>query len=198
MINHALVLAGPMTAPCASQAASQSPQWLQVLQATGAMATTVGVLIALYLVVIRDPREASEEHRHHVAKMGVLQRVKTERVGAQARKLVPSFARRPMLGDSWWTVRIDNGSNAVTTILAVDVTAIDANGVEVPDGCRQANNTVPVDQVFGRSIRAALSESLEPGWNGRSLGQSSKPYETRWRCTSSKSGLARYRLISTP
>ena len=121
------------------------------------------MLIALYLVVIRDPREASEEHRHHVAKMGVLQRVKTERVGAQARKLVPSCARRPMLGDSWWTVKIDNASNTVTTILAVDVTAIDANGVEVPDGCRQANNTVPVDQVFDRSIRAALSESLEAG-----------------------------------
>ena len=64
-----------------------------------------------------------------------------------------------MFGDSWWTVRIDNASNVVTTILAVDVKAIDGNGNEIPDGCCQANNTLPVDQAFDRSIRAALSGS---------------------------------------
>jgi hypothetical protein len=69
MTDHPLVLVGPMTVQCASQAASQSPLWLQVIQATGAIATTVGVLIALYIAVIRDPREASEERRHHVAQM---------------------------------------------------------------------------------------------------------------------------------
>ena len=51
-----------------------------------------------------------------------------------------------MFGDSWWAVRIDNASNAVTTIVAGDVKAIDVNGIEVPDGCRQANYTMPVDQ----------------------------------------------------
>jgi hypothetical protein len=157
MIDHALVLAGPMTAPCASQAASQSPQWLQVMQATGAVATTVGVLIALYLVVIRDPREASEEHRHQVAKMDALHHVQTERVGAQARKLVPYCARMPIFGDSWWTVRIDNISNAVTAILGVDVTALDTNGFEIPAGCRPANSTMSVDNVIERSIGAVLS-----------------------------------------
>jgi hypothetical protein len=55
MTDHPLVLVGPMTAQCASQAASQSPLWLQVIQATGAIATTVGVLIALYIAVIRGP-----------------------------------------------------------------------------------------------------------------------------------------------
>lgn len=44
-----------------------------------------------------------------------------------------------------------------TTILAVEVEAIDANGIEVPDGCRQANNTIPVDQALERSVLAALS-----------------------------------------
>ena len=83
MIDHALVLAGPMTAPCASQAPSQSPQWLQVLEATGAMATTDGVLIAVYIVVIRDPRKP-RKNTNTTLQMGVLQRVKTERVGAQA------------------------------------------------------------------------------------------------------------------
>lgn len=45
-----------------------------------------------------------------------------------------------------------------TTILAVEVAALDANGVEVPDGSRQANNTIPVDQALERSVVAALSK----------------------------------------
>lgn len=132
-----------------------TPLWLQVIQAAGGIATTVGVLIALYIALIRDPREASAEHKHHVAQIEAFRRARTERFGAQARKLVPSCLRTPMLGDSWWAVRIDNASNKVTTILSVTVTAIDADGAEVPDGCLQ------VDQAFDRSIRAALSESLD-------------------------------------
>ena len=65
-----------------------------------------------------------------------------------------------MFGDSMVDSQIDNTSNAVTTILAIDVTAIDTNGVDVPCGCHQANNTMPVDEAFDRSKRAALSESL--------------------------------------
>jgi hypothetical protein len=48
----------------------------------------------------------------------------------------------------------------MNTILAVDVTALDANGFEVLGGCRQANNTFPFDQAFDRAVRAAQSESL--------------------------------------
>jgi hypothetical protein len=132
-----------------------TPLWLQVIQAAGGIATTIGVLIALYIALIRDPREASAEHQHHVAQMQALRHAKAERFGAQARKLVPSCVRTPMLGDSWWAVRLDNASNKVTTLLEVSVKAIDTNGVEVPDGCWQ------VDQAFDRSIRSALSESLE-------------------------------------
>jgi hypothetical protein len=132
-----------------------NPLWLQVIQAAGGIATTIGVLIALYIALIRDPRESSAEHNHHVAQMEAVRRARTERFGAQARKLVPSCVRTPMLGDSWWAVRIDNASNKVTTIISVDVMAIDTNGVEVPDGCLQ------VDQAFDKSIRSALSESLE-------------------------------------
>jgi hypothetical protein len=79
--------------------------------------------------------------------MDALRRAAKKRVAAQARKVVPSCVRAPMFGDSWWTVRIDNTSNAATTILAVDVTALDANGIQVLDGCRQANNTMPIDQA---------------------------------------------------
>jgi hypothetical protein len=68
-----------------------------------------------------------------------------------------------MFGDSWWTARIDNTGSAVATILAVDVTALDMNGFEAPHGCTPANNTVPVDDAFDRSIRAALSGLLRDG-----------------------------------
>ncbi len=130
---------------------------LQESQAIAAVATTIGVLIALYVAVIREPRKAAEERRHHEARMDKIHHAYSERVAAQARKVVPSCVRTPMFGDSWWTVRIDNTSTAVTTILAVDVDAIDANGIKVPGGCVQANNTMPVDQAFDRSILAAMS-----------------------------------------
>jgi hypothetical protein len=45
----------------------------------------------------------------------------------------------------------------VTTVLAVDVKALDVNGVEVPDGCRPTIDTMSVDEAFERSIIAALS-----------------------------------------
>ena len=158
MTNDAPLFAGHVTAQGASNAGDQLALWLQGTQAIAAVATTIGVLIALYVAVIREPRKAAAEHRIHEARVDALRRAVRKRVAAQARKVVPSCLRAPMFGDLWWTVRIDNTSNAVTTILAVDVVAIDADGIPVPDGCRPANNTMPVDQAFDRSIRAALSE----------------------------------------
>lgn len=128
-------------------------------QAAGAVATTVSVLIALYVTVIREPRRAAEDARRSKARLDALHRVVRERIAAQARKVVPSCVRTPMFGDSWWTVRVDNASRAVMTLLSVDVEAIDANGIAIPNGCRRANNTLPVNQAFDRSI-LALSGSL--------------------------------------
>ena len=162
MAIHALALMSSLTPQCGTQASGQ-PTWLQVIQAAGGIATTVGVLIALYIALIREPNEASAEHRHHVAQMDALRRVNSERLGAQARKLVPSCARTPLLGELWCTVRIDNASSAVTTIISVEVTAIDTSAVEVADGCQQATSIMPLDKVFDESIRAAVSESLESG-----------------------------------
>jgi hypothetical protein len=141
----------------------QPPQWLQVAQATGAVATTIGVLIALYIAAIREPRKAAEERRHHMAQLDALHRAEKERISAQARRVVPSCSRTPMFGDAWWAVRIDNASNALTTILAVEVTALDTDGVEIPGGCRQAYDTMPLDQVVDRSIRASVSGSMSQG-----------------------------------
>src|SRR5215475_10989671 len=110
MTIHAVAAGGRIAAECASQATSSTPSWLQVIQAIGSIATAVGVLIALYIAVIRDPREASEEHKHHVAQLDAIERARSERAKAQAGKLVASCARTPLLGDSWWTARIDNAS----------------------------------------------------------------------------------------
>ena len=137
--------------------------WLREIQALGAVATTIGVLTVLYIAVIRDPRKASQEHLHHLERMNALHRVRMDRIEAQARKVVPSRGRIPMFGDLWWTVRVDNAGNTMTTILAVNVKAIDTSGCEVPGGCRPASRNVPFDQAFDRVARAVQLESLRDG-----------------------------------
>ena len=161
------MLIGRITAQGTSNAGDRLALWLQGTQEIAAVATTLGVLIARYVAVIREPRKVAEERRRHEAQADALRRAAGKRVAAQARKVVPSCIRAPMFGDSWWTVRIDNTSNAVATILAVDVAAIDTNGIQVPDGCKQANNTEPVDEAFDRSVRSALAAG---GAHGSQLG----------------------------
>jgi hypothetical protein len=158
--THALAIVGHISAQDSPIAVTQTPLWFQVTQAVAAVATTIGVLIALYVATIREPKKAAAERRRHKAQIEAFHRFEMKRIAAQARKVVPSCDRSPVFGDSWWTVRIDNSSNAVTTILDVDVKAIDCNGIEVPDGCMRANHTMRVDQAFDRSVRA-LSKSLE-------------------------------------
>lgn len=149
---------------------ADTPTWFVAVQAAAAVATTVGVLIALYVAVIREPRKAAEERERHQAEMNALNRAEAERIAAQARKVVPSCLRTPMFGNAWWTVKIENVSNAVATILAVDVVAVDANGNVVPNGCQQSNNTMPTDQAFDRAIRGALSGSLQGGFQQSGYG----------------------------
>ncbi|WP_142282858.1 hypothetical protein [Mycobacterium aquaticum] len=123
------------------------------------------MLIALYIALIREPREAFEAHKYHVARMDALQRIKSERFGAQARKLVPSCVRTPMLGDNAWAVRIDNAASNATTILKVGVTAVDDSGTEMPGSARRVDHATSVDPDVQQSIRLALSESLGTGRN---------------------------------
>ena len=102
--NHALLSAAPISAQGTSDAVNQTPLWLQEIQAISAVATTIGVLIALYVAAIREPRKAAAESRRHEAQMDALRRAHRERVTAQARKVIPSCVRTPMFGGSWWTV----------------------------------------------------------------------------------------------
>jgi hypothetical protein len=171
VITDARVLADQIATHDTSNLVNQLPLWLQGIQAIAAVATTLGVLIALYVAVVREPKKAAEQRERRKAQIETLRRAASRRVAAQARKVVPSCVRAPMFGESWWIVRVDNASNAVVTILAVDVAAIDARGNEVPDGCKQANNTIPVDQAFDRSISAALSASSAGGFEPSSFGE---------------------------
>jgi hypothetical protein len=85
MAIHALASMSSLTALCGTQASGQ-PIWLQVIQAAGGIATTVGVLIALYIALIREPKEASAEHSHHVAQMDIIRRARSERIGGSSAK----------------------------------------------------------------------------------------------------------------
>jgi hypothetical protein len=164
MNNHPLLLADQLSAQFATHAATQSPAWLQAIQATGGIATTVGVLTALYIAAIREPRKDAAERREHMAQLNALHNAEKDRIAAQSRKVLPTCARTPMFGDSWWTVKIDNASNAEVTILSVDIAALDAKGAEVPNGCRPASNTMSVEDAFDRSVRAALADMSRDGF----------------------------------
>jgi hypothetical protein len=72
MNSHALALVDQLIAQCALQAATQSPHWLQAIQATGGIATTVGVLTALYIAAIREPRKDAVERREHLAQVSAV------------------------------------------------------------------------------------------------------------------------------
>jgi hypothetical protein len=178
--DHALLPVAAYGAQGASDVVNRTSLWLQEVQAIAAVATTVGVLIALYVATIREPRKAAEEGRRHKAQMDALRRAHRKRVAAQARKVIPSCARTPMFGASWWTVTVDNASNAMTTILAVEVKAINTNGLEVPDGCQQVSNRTILDQAFDRLSRRRYRDRLTTVLNNR---QSAKWRSLALRCS---------------
>ncbi|SEB26599.1 MULTISPECIES: hypothetical protein [unclassified Mycobacterium] len=149
------------------------PAWLQI---TTSVSTTVGVLIALYVAVWREPRKARreredretqaiEDRNRYNDQMAVMQRAEDDRIKAQARKIVPSINRADMFGENLWTARVNNLSNGAVSLLAVRVIAVDADGNDVPDGCRQANNEVEIGQGIERMIaeglRGAVSGAMQ-------------------------------------
>lgn len=143
---------------------NQIPAWLQI---TTSVATTLGVLAALYVAIWREPRkaraerderakQAAEDHRRYNDQMAALQRAEDDRIKAQARKIVPTIFPADLFGENMWTVKVSNTSNGVVTNLDVSVTAVDAEGNEIPDGCRQANDRLGTGDAFRRLISEAL------------------------------------------
>jgi hypothetical protein len=85
-MTHRALLSVAHVAQGPSDVVDQTSIWLQEIQAISAVATTVGVLIALYVAAIREPRKAAAESRRHKAQMDALRRAHRKRVTAQARR----------------------------------------------------------------------------------------------------------------
>lgn len=147
---------------------NQIPVWLQI---TTSVATTLGVLAALYVAIWREPRkarrdredrdkQAAEDRRRYDDQMAALQRAEDDRITAQARKIVPTIFPADLFGENMWTVKVSNTSNGVVTNLNVVVTAVDADGNEIPDGCRQANDRMGTGDAFRRLISDALGGAV--------------------------------------
>jgi class 3 adenylate cyclase len=86
--NHDLLSVARISAQGTSDVVNQTSIWLQEIQAISAVATTVGVLLALHVAAIREPRKAAAESRRHKAQMDALRRAHRKRVTAQARKVI--------------------------------------------------------------------------------------------------------------
>jgi hypothetical protein len=91
MNNNALEFVGHINALGPPIAANQTPVWLQEVQALAGIATTMGVLIALYIAAIREPRKDAAERRHHAAQIAAPRRTCSYRgSSAKSAALVPS------------------------------------------------------------------------------------------------------------
>ena len=98
MTNHDLLSAARINAQGASDVVNRTSLWLQEIQAIAAVATTVGVLIALYVATVREPRKAAAESRRHKAQMdALLATVRTED------KAIAAMLER-VAGESAWEV----------------------------------------------------------------------------------------------
>lgn len=140
------------------------PVWLQIAGAAGtalgAIFTALGVLGALWAAFYWEPKKAREDRRRYADQMDTLQRAENDRIAAQARKVVATVFPADMLGEHLWTVKVSNSSNGVITNLNVSVTAVDAEGNEVPGGCHQANREIDIGGAFQRMVSQALSGSV--------------------------------------
>jgi hypothetical protein len=155
------------------------PAWLA---STGVVATTVGVLIALYVAVWREPRkarderaardeQARDERKRYDDQMAALQRAEDDRIAAQARKVVPSVNRAEMFGDKIWIARVLNTSTGAITNLAVVVAEFDSEGNVVRDSAQPGNNQVNVAGGMQTLISDAMNGAFAGLLSGNPLGQ---------------------------
>ena len=150
------------------------PVWLA---STGIVATTVGVLIALYVAVWREPRkargdrrardeQARDERKRYDDQMAALQRAEDDRIAAQARKVVPSVNRAEMFGDQIWIARVLNTSTGAITNLAVVVAEFDSDRKRVRDSAQPGNNQVNVASGMQTLIRDAMNGAFAGLFSG--------------------------------
>jgi phenylpyruvate tautomerase PptA (4-oxalocrotonate tautomerase family) len=154
---------------------SPVPEWLQIAAAAGTtfgvFFTALGVLIALYVAVWREPRKAraeraardtqsAEERKRHDAQIAALLSAENDRLAAQARKVVPAVKRAEAIyGPNVWIVTVENKSTDIVADLTVRVTAQDAEGKPIANGCKSAGKveiSPLTDQILSEAIHRAI------------------------------------------
>jgi hypothetical protein len=157
----------------------QVPAWLEI---TGTVATTIGVLAALYVAIWREPRKAREERQlrdeearedrmRYADQMAALQRAEDDRIAAQARKVVPSVNKTEMFGENVWIARVNNSSTGAIIGLEVVVAENDGEGNRVTDSAVQANSQVDIAGGMERIVSDAMSGALAGVFNSNPMAQ---------------------------
>jgi hypothetical protein len=144
------------------------PAWLQI---STSISTTVGVLIALYVAVWREPRkarrerddrdtQATEDRNRYNDQMVALQRAEDDRIAAQARKIVPEIASGDRFGENIWLAHIQNASTGVINNLRVVVMAYDDQDAVVEDGVRKATGELDISGAMEKIISDAVGGGM--------------------------------------
>ena len=173
---------------------SQIPTWLAITQS---IATTGGVLLALYVAIWREPRkaqrdrlsrdeQAQEDRRRYDDQMAALQRAEDDRIAAQARKVVSSVNRAEMFGENIWIARVMNTSTGAINHLTVAVAEIGSDGKVVPNGAQPGNDHVDIAGGMEHVVSEAISGAMSGMFGGgpfaqmiQSAGGGQNPFDTR-------------------
>ncbi len=129
---------------------SQVPGWLQIVQST---ATTVGVLLALYVAVWREPRKARDDRKNraiqgdaererHDAQIAALRQAEDERLAAQARRIVPAIFRGNVFSNTLWNVRIDNASTDTVSFIESTSSSVTVTPTKFPTAIASLSATL--------------------------------------------------------
>jgi hypothetical protein len=120
--------------PSPAEPTFQLPDWLAF---SVALATTTGVLIALFVAFWNVSRNRKERQ---------------ELLAAQARKVVPAATHSEILGPRMWVLAVLNRSDAMVRRLEVEVVGYDADGQIVDDAAELANDTVDLSRAFSKMM----------------------------------------------
>jgi hypothetical protein len=115
----------------------------------GSIATAIGVLLALGVAVLWEPKKARderderakqaiEESKRHRGQLAEMRRAENDRLAAQARRIMVMIVKADVLVEHICHVGIQNASTDAISGLRVYVTARDKDGNTVHDGCQQA------------------------------------------------------------
>jgi hypothetical protein len=124
------------------------PDWLQIASSAGqglAGLTIFGAVVTFVVQWFRrrsdrkeSARQAVIDRERHEAQIAAFRQAENDRLGAQARRIIPAVIPALAFSRTLWNLRIDNNSFEAVTNLHVDIIIRDGDGNEVPHGYRLA------------------------------------------------------------